>query len=127
MPGFSIDVVPVPEEAALDWTGAVGPVEVSRDAQRRDIDLGDSLELSVRYSGGNLEFFEAPKLERIEGFERFRVLASTDEKTPFLRTIEYKLVPMGPDVTEVPPIPLSVFDPEAGSYVTIATEPWPSA
>ena len=125
VPGFSIDVVPVPEEGRpLDWTGAVGPVEVSRDAQRRDIDLGDSLELSVRYSGsGNLEFFEAPQLERIEGFERFRVLASTDEKTPFLRTIEYELVPMGPDVTEVPPIPLSVFDPEAGSYVTIATEP----
>ena len=61
--------MPVPEEGRpLDWTGAVGPVEVSRDAQRRDIDLGDSLELSVRYSGsGNLEFFEAPKLERIEG------------------------------------------------------------
>lgn len=125
VPGFSIEVVPVPEEGRpLDWTGAVGPIEVSRDAQRRDIDLGDSLELSVRYSGsGNLEFFEAPKLERIEGFERFRVLASTDEKTPFLRTIEYELVPMGPDVTEVPPIPLSVFDPEAGGYVTIATEP----
>ncbi|MEC8512140.1 MAG: BatD family protein [Planctomycetota bacterium] len=125
VPEFSIEVVPVPEEGRpLDWTGAVGPIEVSRDAQRRDIDLGDSLELSVRYSGsGNLEFFEAPKLERVEGFERFRVLASTDEKTPFMRAIEYELVPMGPDVTEVPPIPLSVFDPESGGYVTIATEP----
>lgn len=125
VPEFSVEVIPVPEAGRpVEWTGAIGPIEVTRDAQRRDIDMGDSLKLEVRYSGeGNIEFFETPKLERVEGFERFRLLGSSDQNTPFMRTIEYELVPLDGDVTEVPPIPLSVFDPASGEFRTVSTEP----
>ena len=125
VPDFEIEVVPVPEAGRpLDWTGAIGDVQVDRDVPRRDIDAGDTISLELSYSGtGNLEFFDPPNLERVPGFERFRVLGVADVKEPFLRMITYELVPMGADVSEVPSVPLSVFDVETESYVTVASEP----
>lgn len=125
VPDFEIEVVPVPEAGRpLDWTGAIGDVRVDRDVPRRDIDAGDTISFEVSYSGnGNLEFFDPPNLERVPGFERFRVLGVTDDKQPFLRLITYELVPMGADVDEVPAVPLSIFNVETGTYETVSTEP----
>ncbi len=125
VPDFEIEVVPVPEAGRpLDWTGAIGDIRVDRDVPRRDIDAGDTISFELSYSGaGNLEFFDPPNLERVPGFERFRVLGVTDEKEPFLRVITYELVPMGADVSEVPSVPLSVFNVETETYGTVATEP----
>lgn len=125
VPDFEVEVVPVPEAGRpLDWTGAIGDIRVDREVPRRDIDAGDTISFEVSYSGnGNLEFFDPPNLERVPGFERFRVLGVTDNKQPFLRLITYELVPMGADVDEVPAVPLSVFNVETEKYETVSTEP----
>lgn len=124
---FTVRVRPVPEEGRpFDWTGAVGSIEASRDATNRDVDAGDVISFEVRYTGdANLEFFDAPKLERIDGFEDFRVLGLKDEPSPYERVITYDLVPLKASVTEIPAVPLSVFDTELRRFVTATTEPLP--
>ena len=125
IPQFSVEVVPVPDEGRpVDWTGAVGDISVDREALKRDIDAGDTIEFELRYSGeGNLEFFSAPDLDRLPGFESFRVLGVEDDKQPYLRVITYDLVPTSVDVTEVPPVPLSVFDTETETFKVLKSEP----
>lgn len=125
--GFSLEVVPVPEAGRpFEWTGAVGAIEVSRDALRRDVDAGEPIDFEITYTGeGNLEFFAAPDLARLPAFDRFRVLGVDDEKGAYERVIKYDLVPLDGSIDEVPPVPLSVFDTESESYVTLSTEPLP--
>ncbi|MEM6568168.1 MAG: BatD family protein [Planctomycetota bacterium] len=122
---FSIEVLPVPENGRpLEWTGAVGRFEVSRDATRRDVDLGDAIEFQVRWTGdGNLEFFDPPDLSRVDAFDRFRVLGVTDEKNAGERVVTYDLVPLDARVEEIPPVPLSVFDTAEGRYRFLESEP----
>lgn len=124
---FNIEVLPVPEAGRpVEWSGAVGAFRASRDAKRRDIDLGDTIKFEVRYEGdGNLEFFDAPDLSRVPAFDRFRVLGVEDDKAPGSRTLRYDLVPMDADLTEIPPVPLPVFDTDKGAYVTLETSPLP--
>ena len=125
IPEFSIEVVPVPEEGRpVDWSGAIGDVNVDRDLRRRDIDAGDSLKFELSYSGeGNLEFFDAPDLSRVAGFENFRVLGIEDQTQPYMRLFEYDLVPLSANVTEIPSVPLTVFDTESGSFEVIESDP----
>ncbi|MBL6757382.1 MAG: BatD family protein [Planctomycetes bacterium] len=122
---FEIEVLPVPEEGRpVEWSGAVGEIEATRSVPRRDIDLGDAIELEVRWFGeGNLEFFDPPDLSRLPAFDQFRVLGVEDRKSPDDRVVTYDLVPLDPAVKEVPGVPLSVFDTGSGRFITTSTEP----
>jgi len=122
---FKIEVLPVPEEGRpLEWSGAVGEIEAARSVPRRDIDLGDAIELEVRWFGeGNLEFFDPPDLSRLRAFDQFRVLGVEDRKSPDERVVTYDLVPLDAAVNEVPGVPLSVFDTGSGRFAAISTEP----
>lgn len=121
--GFQIEVVPLPEQGRpLDFSGAIGSFKVRSVAEPRDVDAGDSIKFTVEYTGaGNLEFFEAPDPARMDSFKGFRTYGKTESKFFDRRTIVYDIAPMSPDVKEIPPLPLSVFDPEAGQYTTVQT------
>ena len=118
-------VLPVPEKGRpLTWTGAVGDLTAERRVDRRDVDEGDSLSLTVSWFGdGNLEFFEAPDLSRVEGFADFRVLGSRDDRLGDERRVTYELLPATHDITEIPPVPLWVFDTSEEEFTVVATEP----
>ncbi len=122
---FSIEVVPVPEEGRpIEWTGAVGKFEASREALRRDVDAGEPIDFELTYSGmGNLEFFPAPDLSRMPAFDGFRVLGVDDEKGAYERVIKYDLVPLSASADEIPGVPLTVFDTESETFVELTTEP----
>jgi hypothetical protein len=122
-----VDVLALPEEGRpLDYTGAVGDLEVRASVDRRDVDQGESIKLTVEWTGaGNLEFFDAPELGRMESFAGFRVYGRTEDKDFDRRTAVYDLAPLAPDVDAIPPVPLWVFDPESSEYVELATQPIP--
>lgn len=124
-PAFSIEVLPIPEkDRPFEWTGAVGTLASSRRVDRRDVDAGDSIKLTVTWTGeGNLEFFEPPDLGRLDEFSGFRVLGSTDKVHSDERRVTYDLVPRTADVSEIPPVPLWTFDPETHGYRSVDTEP----
>lgn len=128
VPAFAIEVRTLPEEnRPPEFSGGVGRFAAQGDVNRRDIDLGESLKLTVDWTGeANLEFFELPNPSRLEAFEEFRVYGSTNERFyGDRRRVIYDLAPKNADVFEVPPLPLVVFDPELGEYTTISTAPIP--
>lgn len=122
---FQIEVLPVPEEGRpLDWTGAVGELTTQRRVDRRDVDEGGTISLTVSWFGrGNTEFFVAPDLKRLAGFEDFRVLGVEDSHFSDERRVTYDLVPTSSEITEIPPVPMWVFSPETETFVRVATEP----
>jgi hypothetical protein len=124
-PAFELEVAPLPEEGRpLDFSGAVGSVRALASVDRRDVDAGDSIKLSVEWFGdANLEFVEPPDPSRMEAFDRFRLYGTTDRFSGDRRRVVYDLAPISAEVTEIPALPLSVFDPAAGAYTTVATEP----
>ncbi len=125
---FTIDVVALPEkERPLDFSGAVGVLRASARADRTDVDVGDSIKLSVEWTGeGNLEFFNPPELDRLDAFQGFRCFGKASErKTADRRVLTYDLAPTTDKLTQIPPVPLSVFDPKQNAYVTITTQPVP--
>jgi hypothetical protein len=105
----------------------VGTLEAIAVADRRDVDLGDSIKLKVEWSGdGNLEFFDLPDLGRLPAFEGFRSYGATDElRQRFARVATFDLAPLDPGLTEIPAVPLWVFDPEQDRYRLVETRPIP--
>jgi hypothetical protein len=122
---FQIEVLPVPEKGRpLDWTGAVGELTTQRRVDRRDVDEGGTISLTVSWFGrGNTEFFDAPDLKRLTGFEDFRVLGVEDSHFSDERRVTYDLVPTSSKITEIPPVPMWVFSPTSETFVRVATEP----
>ncbi|HJM56920.1 MAG: hypothetical protein CMJ98_11435 [Planctomycetes bacterium] len=122
---FQIEVLPVPEEGRpLDWTGAVGELTTQRRVDRRDVDEGGTISLTVSWFGrGNTEFFAAPDLKRLSGFEDFRVLGVEDSHFSDERRVTYDLVPTSSKITEIPPVPMWVFSPVSETFVRVATDP----
>ncbi len=127
VPGESlvVSVLEVPEAGRPpDWTGAVGLFTVEADASPRALEAGELLKLTLRVSGeGNLEHFDAPRLDSLPGFH---VFGRIEEKSRALRTIVYDASPLDASVTRVPAIPFSFFDtgPPA-AFRTARTEPIP--
>ncbi len=123
----SIEVRPLPREGQpFDFSGAVGQVQVAQNVDRRSVDVGESIKLSVEYRGqANIEFFTAPDPGRLEAFDDFRLYGTTDDYEGGRRRIVYDIVPEHADVDVIPPLPLWIFDTRREEYVAVETEPIP--
>lgn len=120
-----ITVAPWPEAGRPPgFGGAVGDLAVRASADPRDLVLGQSLQLVLTFTGeGNLDRFEAPRLDDLAGFA---VLGMLDEPAAEARTITYDLSPRSDDVTEIPAIAFPVLDPgPPPAYRTRETQPIP--
>jgi oxygen tolerance protein BatD len=124
---FAVEVVPLPSEGQpLDFSGAVGAFQVRAAADTRDVRAGDSIKLTVEWTGqGNLEYFRVPDPSALESFRGFRVYGSAEEKSFERRKVVYDLAPLSAEVQTIPAVPLSAFDPEKGRYEIIASAPIP--
>lgn len=126
----AIVVKPLPEDGRPDdFNGAVGRYEISTSAQPTDVTVGDPITLTLRIRGsGRLQRVSAPLLSRVPALmQDFKVpdepLAGRIDGSAkvFTQTIRATR----PDVTAIPPIPLSFFDPQIGKYETTRSQPIP--
>lgn len=124
---LTIEVGRLPDAGQpLDFSGAVGTLQANATVDRRDVDVGDSIKLTVDWTGtGNLEFFVPPDLARVDAFRQFRVYGSNDRKTLERRSVTYDLAPLSEDVKEIPSVSLSTYDPSTKAYVTVKTNSIP--
>ncbi|MDZ4772709.1 MAG: BatD family protein [Planctomycetota bacterium] len=126
-PSPLIEVTKLPIEGQpVEYSGAVGNLQVQATADRRQVDVGDSIKLTVDWSGsGNLEFFTPPDVARLDAFKGFRTYGTNDRKSFERRSVTYDIAPLSPDVKEIPAVPLVVFDLATKSYKTLSTAPIP--
>ena len=121
---------PLPTENQPEgFYGLVGSYTISAQASPTDVSVGDPITLTLRIGGSPyLKPVRWPALEKVPALaDNFRI--PSEKASPelvqghktFIQTIRAK----NNTVTEIPPIPLVTFDPQTGSYRSVASEPIP--
>ena len=129
-----IDVKPLPEEGRPEYfRGAVGDFIVRAGARPTDVAVGDpiTVTLLVGSTDGDQSALETlrppPMAEMTEITEDFRIpkgpIAGEVEDT--IKVFSQTLRPRSDEITEIPPIPFSFFDPDRGEYQTVWTQAIP--
>lgn len=106
------------------FCGAVGRFEVRVDVDRTELTVGQGFELALRIDGeGNTATFDTPEIGRLPGFH---VRGRIEERSRSMRLVVHDIVPLREDVTAIPAIRFSFFDPTSpAEYRTVETEPIP--
>jgi hypothetical protein len=127
-----IDVQALPAEGKpQDFSGAVGKFQLSAKVDRTSVKAGEAVTLEITLAGeGNVKVVPAPDVSVLHDFKMYE--SSSKESAEVrsgtihgTKTWEYVLVPSTGGDVQIPPVRLSVFDPQAGRYVTVASEPIP--
>ncbi len=120
----AIQIVDVPTKGRpADYRGAVGKYNLLVEADKKTLKVGESIGLRIFIKGdGPMELVEPPPLatlpELVQDFKvEDKALAGfvQDDAKAFATSIR----PTNADVTEIPPIPFSFFDPIKGSFRTV--------
>lgn len=125
-----LEVLPLPETGRPEgFYGLLGRYTISASATPTQVSVGDPITLTIRI-GGNpyLKPVQWPELEAVpELADNFKIpsekaspVEENGEKV-FTQTVRAS----SDAVTEIPPIPLAYFDPDAGDYVVARTDPIP--
>ncbi len=126
-----LEILPVPtQNRPADFNGAIGRFTVTATAKPAEVAVGDpiTLTLAIRGSGTPLDRLSAPKLANVGELTRdFDVPADSPagdlegDRKEFSVTIR----PLREDVNQIPPLPMSYFDPAAEQFGTARTKAIP--
>ncbi|MFM1872345.1 MAG: hypothetical protein RL398_1767 [Planctomycetota bacterium] len=124
---IELEVLPIPEQGRPDpYFGAVGRFTLEAAADRTDLKVGESVQLTLTVRGtGNLEFLAFPELADLPGFHRLG--RKDDARTAERAAVTYDLTPLSADVTSIPAIAWNYFDTTPGveKFVAVSTAPIP--
>ncbi len=126
---IAINVLPLPKKGQpKNFTGAVGKFKLAVEAHPQSVQTGDPVELTIRLSGkGSIEDTPAPTAAGWDGFKVHPATSKinyTDTRHISSRK-EFKqmIIPMRPEVTRVPALEFSYFDPATQQYVSLSARP----
>lgn len=125
----TLNVQPLPAGAPASFQGAVGQFSMESDVNPTDVKVGDAVTQRVTISGaGNVEQITDPVWAEDAAWRAFDSKASTDSELQNgqltgVRRIERVLVPTQAGQLTLPGAEYSYFDPAAGEYRTLASEP----
>lgn len=127
---MELQVLPLPTEGKpAGFSGAIGKFDLQVKAQPTEVGPGDPITLTMTVQGsGNFDRVEAPVLSRSEGWKSY---SPSSKMTPGARVgqgskvFEQAIVAKDMDQTIIPPLSFSFFDPEAGTYQTLQSDPIP--
>lgn len=107
------------------WTGGIGSFQISSNISPRTASVGDPMTLEFVVRGaGTVDDLTAPNLsEMAEITEKFRIYEPTEESFEDGRRFTWSVRPLSEDVTELPSLEYSWFDPQAEKYVVESTAP----
>ena len=128
-PGVSdIEIAPIPTEGRpADYRGAVGQYAIVTQASPTHVKAGDPITLQIGIRGtGPMELVQAPPLHTFSTLTSdFKVADESlagvvqDDIKVFSTTIR----PRSENVTQIPAIPFSFFDPNSEQFVTVNSKP----
>ncbi len=128
---ISVEVQPLPAGAPADFKGAVGQFEIRAWLSEATGQVNEPLTLMVEIEGrGNIEILSEPAFPELPNWRVFDSQSSTrisidNDQVGGLRHFERLIVPGQPGDYTIPSISFSYFDPQAGEFRTVKTEPIP--
>lgn len=127
---FELEVTPLPEDGRpTDFSGLVGSFKLESALSPPKIRVGESATLTIRLSGsGNITRIPGLKLPDINGAkvyadEPLLTMEPGSEEFRVSKVMRWMIVPESQGDYEIPPVPLSFFDPKTHQYRTIRTSP----
>lgn len=119
-----IKVLPLPEEGKPnDFSGAVGEYNFNVSASPDNVKEGDPITLRMTILGkGNLSAIQMPSLPLSDNFKTYD--PQVFEKNGIKKS-EQVIIPQLENITEIPAIQFSYFDPQLKIYRTITKGPFP--
>lgn len=130
----AIEVLSPPESNKPAWfSGAIGIYDFRMVAEPTHVKVGEPITLTMRVTDRtsgpiNLDFLSAPLLDRVSSLtDQFRVPDSplggiVDGRT---KTFTQSIRPRNSSTSEIPPLPMTSYDSDSGTYKTVWTNPIP--
>ena len=112
-------ISPLPDDGRpKDFSGAVGDYQFIFQASPTKLKTGDPITLKMAINGrGNFNTVLAPKLESTDGFKVYEPQAKTEDTR---KTFTQVMIPETEQVTQIPKVSFSYFDPDKKIYRTIS-------
>lgn len=123
VPGFDIDVMPLPEPRPAGFSGAVGNYSITSQLNYALYETGDTIPLRFILSGqGNMNLMKAPVFDFPQDVEVYN--QSKVHQNGYMGNVvyDYMLVPRKPGNYAVPQVEYIYFDPDKARYITIKTD-----
>ena len=127
---ITVQVDPLPSAGKPgNFSGAVGEYRISAEVDRTDVEVNESITLTVKISGrGNVKSIPDPTLPDMDGFRVEK--SSSDFKTATIgnelggtKTFEYLLIPRIPGNQKIESLSLNYFNPDKKQYQTTQSKP----
>lgn len=126
---LTLEVEPLPEGKPADFTGFVGRITASAEADHAAPKVGDALNITVSVSGdGNIKSIPEPRKPDLASVRFFATentvkVDRSGDRIGGTKTFRTVLVPRVSGEIRVPPVEFSYFDPETRSYKRAVTSP----
>lgn len=120
---LKISVLPLPQEGRPDnFSGAVGQLDFNALISPLQVKVGDPVTLRMKISGSaNFKSMPMP----VFNDSAFKTYDPQVKNEGNALTLEQVIIPTGADLTEVPALSFSYFDPVTGGYKTLTQGPFP--
>ncbi len=126
-PARDIVVMDLPEKGRPDdFHGAIGTFSLAVAASPLKAKVGDPITLKMMVSGtGNFDMVHAPEMTDTNGWKTYPATDSFEKQSRGRgkKTFEQAIVPTSANLTAVGPIQFSYFDPKAGEYISLVSDP----
>ncbi|GAA4468939.1 hypothetical protein GCM10023093_27520 [Nemorincola caseinilytica] len=123
-----IEVAPLPDKNKPEsFSGAVGNFSITGKIDKRTLTTDDVATYTLDINGnGNLKLIEAPRPTLPNGLTTYDPViidTITGRSTTISgsKIVTYVITPQTPGDYTIPPVTLSYFDPQTGSYTTVQT------
>lgn len=122
---LAVTIRPLPtDNRPGNFSGAVGQFTMDLKVQPTEVTAGDPITLTLAITGnGNLDTTIMPSIDLGDDFRRYdpKLVASGPQQKVF----EQVIIPRSDQLTELPPVTFSYFDPQQATYQTIVRGPVP--
>ena len=119
-----VTILPFPKkDKPSNFQGAVGNFNFDVKTSTKEVKIGDPVTLTMTVSGsGNLDTVTAPNIEASDKYKTYepQVTKKGDRKT-----YEQIIIPKTKELTEIPAVSFSFFNPIRGKYETLREGPFP--
>lgn len=127
---LELNIKPLPEEGRPEgFSGAVGTFRFDAQVTPRKVAVGEPLNLKMSILGqGNIEQAMPPPFPNDKDFKIYeaqRLESGTEPGGIGKKTYEQVIIPMHADITELPAVAFSFFNPSEQRYKTIKRGPFP--